>query len=100
MQAPPSGGWGGVHFAPNPTLPATEQWVGELLHDEAALDTLKPCVPRIWSVLTARLVLVDAPPPCTGGTTKAITAEDTVECIPRDPRRGSAKLPQLNTPRD
>ena len=29
-------------------------------------------------VLTARLVLVDAPPPCTDGNTKAITAEDTV----------------------
>ena len=60
------------------TLLATEQWVGELLHDEAALDTLKPCVPRIWSVLTARLVLVDAPPPCTDGNTKAITIQDTV----------------------
>ena len=33
MQAPLSGGWGGVHFAPNPTLPATEQWVGELLRE-------------------------------------------------------------------
>ena len=29
-------------------------------------------------VLTARLVLVDAPPTCTDGKTKAITAEDTV----------------------
>ena len=33
MQAPLSGGWGGVHFAPNPTLPATQQWDGELLPD-------------------------------------------------------------------
>ena len=38
--------------------------------------------------------------PCTAERTSAITAEDTVECIPRDPRRGSTKLPQLNTPRD
>ena len=69
---------GGVPSSPNSTLPATEQWVGELLHDQAALDTLKSCVPRIWLVLTSRLVLVDAPPPCTDGNTKAITAEDTV----------------------
>ena len=49
MQAPFSGGWGGVHFAPNPTLPATEQWVGELLalfarpaaHPCQYLDSLK-----------------------------------------------------------
>ena len=60
------------------TLLATEQWVGELLHDEAAVDTLKSCVPRIWSVLTARLVLVDAPPPCTDRGTKATTTKDTV----------------------
>ena len=30
-------GWGGVHFAPNPTLPANEQWVGELLPDFAGV---------------------------------------------------------------
>ena len=30
-------GWSGVHFASNPTLPATEQWVGELLPDFAGV---------------------------------------------------------------
>ena len=40
------------------------------------MDTLKKCIPRIWSVLAARLVLVDAPPTCTDGNTKAITAEE------------------------
>ena len=34
-------------------------------------------------VLTSRLVLVDAPPPCIDGTTEAITIQDTVVVIPR-----------------
>ena len=41
------------------------------------MDTLTKCIPRIWSVLAARLVLVDAPPlillslPLSGRTPKA-----------------------------
>ena len=54
--------------------------------------------PKNLGVLTSRLVLVDAPPPCTDGNTKAITAEDTVPHRLRDPSGGRSSRSPTTLP--